>query len=57
MNKANERRRAAMYEEKSVPAPRLVIPLPVALYSSKGSCSNSMKVANPTGVTKSSGKE
>ena len=46
-----------MYEEKSVPAPRLVIPLPVALYSSKGLLFELYEVANPTGVTKSSGKE
>jgi hypothetical protein len=36
MDKAKERRRAAMDEEKSVPALRLVIPLPVALYCSNG---------------------
>jgi hypothetical protein len=46
-----------MYEKASVPALRLVIPLPVALYCSNGLCSNSMKAANPAGVPKSSGRE
>ncbi len=36
MNDPNKIRRAAMDEEKSVPALRLVIPLPIALYSSNG---------------------
>ncbi len=36
MNDPNKRGRAAMDHEKTVPALRLVIPLPIALYSSNG---------------------
>jgi hypothetical protein len=36
LNRQNERRRAAMDQEKSAPALSLVIPLPIALYSSHG---------------------
>jgi hypothetical protein len=46
-----------MYEEKSVPALRLVIPLPVALCCSNGLLFELYEGAHPADVTKSSGKD